>query len=61
MQKVTKEWDESRKSEKCGKTHIGIIQRIREQDRVPRSGWLVGLVLGDGFGAVEIVFLGYDG
>jgi len=43
------------------KTHIGIIQWIREQDGVPRSGGLVGLVLGDGFGAVKVVLLGYDG
>ena len=43
------------------KTHISVIQRICEQDRVPRPGGLVGLVLGDGFGAVEVVFLGYDG
>ena len=61
-QKVTKDWDESRKKEKGRKkTHIGIIQWIREQDCVPRSGGLVGLVLGDGFGAVKVVFLGYDG
>jgi hypothetical protein len=42
-------------------THIGIVQRIGEQDRVPRSGGLAGLVLGDDFGAVKVVFLGYDG
>ena len=42
-------------------THIGINQRIREQDCVPGPGGLIGLVLGDGFGAVKVVFLGYDG
>ena len=55
--KGTKDWDESRSKKTA---HIGVIQRIREQNRVSRSGGLVGLIWGDVCDAVRVVFFGYD-
>ena len=36
-------------------THIGIIQRVRQQNRPAGTNRLVGLVLGDGDRAVVVV------